>query len=79
MAITIENEGLCPRIITDEVHAPPSAIPFSVPVVIDVKESGSSVFEPSGNCTLPRGGVIDTDGVRAKAIQVQVHGGCAKL
>jgi hypothetical protein len=73
MAITVENERFCPGIITDEIHLPSAPIPFSVPAVIYVIESGLGKESSSNVLPCERG--IDNSGAQAEAVEVQIHGG----
>jgi hypothetical protein len=69
MAITVENERLCPGVITDKVHLPSPTVPFSVPMVIYVTESGLGI-ECGCSADLPHGRAIDDSGVHIEAVEV---------
>ena len=64
MIITIENEELCPGVITDKIHLPSPAIPLSVPVAINVVESGLGIV-CSGGDVLPH-----INGSHVEAIEI---------
>ena len=75
MTTTVENERLCPSVITDEVHLPSATIPLSVPVVIYVTESGFGIFESSGNGIVRHGRVADDSRSHVEAVEIQIHEG----
>jgi len=69
MAITVENERFCPGVIADKVHLPPTSIPFSVPVVIDVVECRLGI-ESGSSDVIPHGGVINDSRAHVEAVEV---------
>lgn len=72
MVVTVKNERLCPGVITDEVHLPSAAVPFSVPVLIYVKESGTGIFKSSGDGIVRCGRAADRD-ARVETVEIQIH------
>jgi hypothetical protein len=73
VVVTVENERLCPGVITDEVHLPSAAIPFSVPVFVYVTESRLCIFESSGG-VVGCGGAVD-GGAHVETVEIQIHEG----
>jgi hypothetical protein len=76
VAITVKNERLCPSVITDKVHLPPSTIPFSVPLAIYVKQSRLGVFQPGSNGVLLYRGIM---GLPSKPSRSKSMISCAEL
>jgi len=70
MAITVENERLCPSVIADEVHLPSPTVPFSIPVVVYVTKSRLGI-ESDG--TLPPGWAINYSGSHIETVEIEVH------
>ena len=77
MIITVENERFFPGVIADKIHMPSPTIPLSVPEIVYATESGVNI-EFGGSGVLRRG-VIGDNRARAEVVQVQIHGGFAKL
>ena len=69
MVITVENERLCPGIVTDKIHLPSPTIPFSIPLIIYVTKGGLGI-ESSGSDVVPLGKVIDNGGTRSEAVEI---------
>ena len=69
MTITVENERLCPSVVTDKINLPSPTIPFSAPAIIDVTE-GRLDIESSGGGVLPTGRVIEDSGTCSEVVGV---------
>lgn len=72
--VTVENERLCPSVITNEVHSPSAAVPFSVPAFIYVMESGLGIFKSSGSGIVRCRRAVDR-GTHVETVEIQIHEG----